>query len=331
MDSEADIDRVLADNPQDVRALVGKADLRSLAGDDRIAVRFYKAALRAAAASMPLSRSLRPAIERAQAQLAQASAAFERQLENTLAHAGFPAEARPARFQHSIDILTGRRQARIELQRPGGYFYPDLPQRRYYERSELPWTRTVEAATDVIRDEILGWLHSGEDHFSPYMASDPMRPRQDAHGLTDNPEWSTLYLWQNGKPVGEHICHCPRTFEIISRLDVPHITTRAPAILFSRLSPGARIPPHTGFLNTRLICHLPLVVPPDCGFRVGGETRRWVEGELLVFDDTVEHEAWNDSDQDRILLIFDVWRPELDETERKAIVALFEAVDDYVA
>ena len=82
-------------------------------------------------------------------------------------------------------------------------------------------------------------------------------------------------------------------------------------------------------MNARLICHLPLVVPPGCGFRVGGETREWREGELLIFDDTVEHEAWNEGSSERIILIFDVWRPEIDSEERRAITALFEAVDNY--
>ena len=68
-------------------------------------------------------------------------------------------------------------------------------------------------------------------------------------------------------------------------------------------------------LNTRLICHLPLIVPPGCGFRVGNETREWEEGKLLIFDDTIEHEAWNESDQDRVVLIFDIWRPELSEAD----------------
>ena len=115
----------------------------------------------------------------------------------------------------------------------------------------------------------------------------------------------------------------------MNALDLTRIGARAPSILFSRLAPGARIPPHHGVMNARLICHLPLIVPPGCGFRVGGETREWNEGELLVFDDTVEHEAWNDSSSDRIILIFDVWRPEITIEERRAITALFDSVDNY--
>ena len=74
-------------------------------------------------------------------------------------------------------------------------------------------------------------------------------------------------------------------------------------------------------------CHLPLVVPPHCGFRVGNEVRAWEVGKLLIFDDTIEHEAWNNSAEDRIVLIFDIWRPELTEDERRAVTAIFEAID----
>lgn len=327
--TERDVDRQLAMQPGDVRLLVAKADFRQEAGDSRAASSFYTAALRAASRAQPLPEHLRSCIEHAQAALARAAGAFERQLEASLAQAGFPAGRRPARFQESVDILAGRLRPVLQLQRPGGYYYPGLPQRRYYERSEFAWASEVEAAAPAIRDELLAWLATGQDRFTPYMVSDTTRPRHDFHGMVDNPEWSTLYLWREGGPVAEHVAHCPFTFETIRGLDMPHITRRAPSILFSRLSPGARIPPHTGVLNTRLICHLPLVVPPDCGFRVGGQTRQWKEGKLLVFDDTVEHEAWNESDRDRIILIFDVWRPELDPEERRAVTALFEAVDSY--
>ncbi|TMG84725.1 MAG: aspartyl/asparaginyl beta-hydroxylase domain-containing protein [Betaproteobacteria bacterium] len=105
------------------------------------------------------------------------------------------------------------------------------------------------------------------------------------------------------------------------------VKNRSPSVLFSLLRPGARIPPHTGFVNTRLICHLPLIVPRDCGFRVGNDTRTPVEGKAWVFDDTMEHEAWNQSDQIRAILLFEVWRPELTQEERGLVSAMFEAID----
>jgi aspartate beta-hydroxylase len=95
------------------------------------------------------------------------------------------------------------------------------------------------------------------------------------------------------------------------------------------LSPHTRIPPHTGVANTRLVLHLPLIVPEGCGFRVGSETRPWKVGEAWVFDDTVEHEAWNDSDDIRIILICDVWNPLLGEEERELIARVMAAMDAF--
>jgi aspartyl/asparaginyl beta-hydroxylase (cupin superfamily) len=99
--------------------------------------------------------------------------------------------------------------------------------------------------------------------------------------------------------------------------------------MFSLLKPHSKIPAHTGMVNCRFVCHLPLIVPPHCGFRVGATTREWRVGELMVFDDCVEHEAWNDSDHDRLILIFDVWRPELSLDERQQIDTLFRIVNAY--
>ena len=96
-----------------------------------------------------------------------------------------------------------------------------------------------------------------------------------------------------------------------------------PTVMFSLLKAGSRILPHTGMFNTRLVCHLPLMIPEGCRFRVGNEVREWQEGRLLIFDDTIEHEAWNDSNEDRVVLIFDIWRPELSEQERLELTALF--------
>jgi aspartyl/asparaginyl beta-hydroxylase (cupin superfamily) len=328
---EHELDRRLRDAPRDICLLVLKGDSRMRAGDSRSAAAFYKAALRAAAALPYVPEALQTHVAHAQAALARVSTGFERHLEAVLASRGLAGGDRPPRFAESVEILAGRRKVTLELQRPGGYYFPGLPQRRYYERSEFAWAQAVEAASAGMREELLAWLATGVDRFTPYMVDDPTRPQHDFHGMVDNPEWSTLYLWREGGPVAEHVDHCPVTYQTIRQLDLPYITRRAPSILFSRLSPGARIPPHSGVLNTRLICHLPLVVPPGCGFRVGGETREWKEGELLVFDDTVEHEAWNDGDSDRIILIFDVWRPELSGDERRAVTALFEAVDSYAA
>jgi aspartyl/asparaginyl beta-hydroxylase (cupin superfamily) len=93
------------------------------------------------------------------------------------------------------------------------------------------------------------------------------------------------------------------------------------------LRPRKRIPPHTGVTNTRAIVHLPLIVPPGCGFRVGGETREWHEGKAFAFDDTIEHEAWNDSDALRVILILDVWNPHMTEREKELLAEFYQVGD----
>lgn len=327
------LDALIAREPKNVAALVERGDRKARTGDHRAAVAFFKAALTAAseqAQAGPLPANLRQSIERAQRGLQEGHQAFHAHLETSLAAAGFPQGQRPEGFQHSLELMLGQRQIQtMGIQQPGQYFYPGLPQRRYYEAAEFSWAAAVEEAALAIRAELDRYLASGANAFRPYLVSNPERPPSDFHGLRDNPAWSTLYLWEQGKKVDGITDLFPETMAAMDKVDLARISIRAPSILFSRLGPGATIPPHHGAINARLICHLPLVVPPGCGFRVGGESREWQEGKLLIFDDSVLHEAWNKSAEDRIILIFDCWRPEVPSEDRRAISAMFEAIDGY--
>jgi hypothetical protein len=323
---ESALDEVLKLDPRALRALIMKGDLKAAAGDDRGASSFYNSAVRMADSGAALTPELKAEVERARRLAAEAARHYREHLQGWLEQQGIGGGERSKHFQQSLDIMFGDK--RIYLQQPSMYYFPGLPQVQFYEREQFDWVAGVEAATADIRRELLAVLEE-DGLFRPYLVSDPRRPRSGYHGLVDNPEWSTLYLWENGGPVPGIADRCPRTMETMRSVPLPHITTRAPSILFSLLRPGARIPPHHGVLNSRLICHLPLIVPDRCGFRVGNETRAWEEGKLLVFDDSMEHEAWNDSDRDRVVLIFDVWRPELGEADRRAITTMFEAIDDY--
>lgn len=327
-EEEVAVDRVIEQQPTNIGALIRKGDMRAAAGDDRVAITFYRAAMKVASTQGSLDEDVRAALARAEAACVRASRKFQDYLEEALARSGFPHGRRPPRFQESLDILMGRRQVELQLQRPRAYYYPGLPQRRYYERSEFDWASDFEAQTHAIRAEALA-LADDDSRFTPYVVSDPRRPPRETHGLLDNPDWSTLPLWVDGRANADSVARCPQTFAAIERLDLAQISKRAPWIVFSKLKAGARIPPHTGMINARLICHLPLVVPERCEFRVGGETRLWREGELMIFDDTVIHEARNDGTSDRIVLILDIWRPELNPDERRAVTAIFEAIDAY--
>jgi aspartyl/asparaginyl beta-hydroxylase (cupin superfamily) len=119
----------------------------------------------------------------------------------------------------------------------------------------------------------------------------------------------------------------PKTAALVESLPLCRIPGRAPAVFFSILKAGKHIPPHTGVTNVRSIVHLPLIVPEGCTFRVGGETRPWIEGQAFVFDDTIEHEAHNPTDRDRAVLILDCWNPHLSEAERSMICKIYETTD----
>jgi aspartyl/asparaginyl beta-hydroxylase (cupin superfamily) len=147
--------------------------------------------------------------------------------------------------------------------------------------------------------------------------------------LNHSPRWTAYHLFKNGAAVNDHCAACPRTVEALSGLPQPVAPRRSPNAMYSLLQPRTRIPPHTGVSNTRLVVHLPLVVPEGCGFRVGASTRPWRLGEAFVFDDTIEHEAWNEGDRWRAVLIFDVWSPFLTETEKEGIVEVMRRLDAF--
>ncbi len=139
-----------------------------------------------------------------------------------------------------------------------------------------------------------------------------------------------MYLWNEGHLVAENADLFPQTLKALSSAPMPEITDQAPMSLFSKLAANSRIPAHNGLLNTRLICHLPIIVPENCGcLRVGNEERPWEEGKMLIFDDSIEHEAWNSSANDRVILLFEIWRPEIDEQERQLITTMLRAVKEY--
>ena len=322
--AHAAADRALALDARNLRALILKADLYADQGDARAASAFYTNVVRLAPPANELTSDLRADVERAHAMCQRYSREFEGYLVGKLAQAGFGARPSTARFAHSLDLLFGRRQ--VYFQQPTYYYFPELPQIQFYDRALFPWLDKVEAATADIRAELMQVL-ADEAAFKPYVQSDPSRPRNPDDRMLDNPEWSAFYLWKDGAPVAENAARCPKTLAALADVPFPQVPQRSPSILFSLLKPGGHIPAHNGFVNTRLICHLPLVVPGRCHFRVGNEVREWVEGKAWVFDDTVEHEAWNRSDRTRVVLLFETWRPELSAEERELVRAMFEAVD----
>ena len=319
---EAALQAQLRLNTRDIPALILTAELKARLGDDRAASAFFQAALNQASAQGDIPVALQPMLQRAENFLAESQKRFEQHLLDSLHKSGVTGEAR---IENAIDLLLGKKQ--LYLQQPSSFYFPGLPQKQFYERSEFDWIGAIEAKIPEMRSELLSVLSDGQD-FAPYVESSEDRPRA-ANPLINDPSWGAYYFWKNGEIVEEHAVRCPATMAALDLAPMPRIDKRSPIALWSLLKPGTHIKPHHGLLNTRLICHIPLIVPENCALRVGNDTRAWKEGEALIFDDSFEHEAWNRSAETRVVLLFEVWRPEIGMAEREALTAIFETINEY--
>lgn len=324
------LDQALALEPGNLRALLFKGDRLAKTGDPRKSLAFYQRALRVASAGTGgLPPDIQQGLQRAQAMVQKFTAEYTDFLLSGLRARGYRQAQASPRFNLSLDISLGRKE--IFYQQPSKYYFPGLPQRQFYEREEFPWLAELEAATGRIRAELLVVM-ADRDSFEPYLQSDRDAPQIDQSGkaMMDNPDWGAFYLWEYGRLLEENAARCPESIKALEIAPLPHVNGQLPIVLFSRLAAGTHIPPHHGLLNTRLICHLPLIVPENCGaLRCGNEQRAWIEGQTLIFDDSMEHEAWNNSTQGRIVLLFDIWRPELTLEEREWVTIVLEVVKQY--
>ena len=326
---EQALDEALALEPHNLNALVMKGDLLQGRNDLPAAAGYYDLILKLARQSIASGADpaeLEGLIEHASRGQTFCTEALSRHLHEHLAREGYSPEKAPRRFNHALDLLTGKRQ--VYHQRPRALYFPELPQIQFYEREEFPWATRIEGYTDDITEELYGVVQD-KDAFKPYLKADSRLAGSDLQKVKDNEGWRAFYLYKDGEVVIENAIRCPHTMAALEKVPLTRIRGRGPSVLFSMLTPGAHIAPHTGFVNTRLICHLPLLVPPGCAIRVGNETREWQRGKLLIFDDTIEHEAWNQGNQTRVVLIFDIWRPELTADERQLVATMLEGVDSF--
>lgn len=229
------------------------------------------------------------------------------------------------RLDAFVGLALGRR--RVFHNQCAGAHYPFLPEDEFFDRSLFPFFAELEAGAGVIGDEFRALIASGDELLRPYVRLAEGTPHNDWSELDGSLDWGACFLWEYGTPNEPVLARCSKTAQLLERLPLARIAGRAPNVFFSLLSPNSRIPPHTGVTNTRAIVHLGIDVPGDCGFRVGNETREWVEGKAFAFDDTIEHEAWNNSDRRRAVLILDVWNPHLSEAEQEAIIRYFAEAD----
>jgi aspartate beta-hydroxylase len=217
-------------------------------------------------------------------------------------------------------------------QRPRFLYFPGIPSQPFYPRERFPAHARLEAAVETIREELLAALAQPQQDVVPFLGTDSATAVA-AHLLgaagTREPAWDAFFFYRHGERHDANCARCPRTSGVLDSMPLVRVREHAPETLFSILRPGTHILPHHGVTNTRLVTHLPLVVPPDCALRVGGEIHAWQEGRCVTFDDTFEHEAWNRSASDRAVLIVDSWNPDLSEAEQAAVADLVAAIGDF--
>ncbi|MEQ1618002.1 MAG: aspartyl/asparaginyl beta-hydroxylase domain-containing protein [Terricaulis sp.] len=326
----AAIDRALAIDAYFFLAQLSKGSLYEQMGRKKAAAQTYKNAIKIAPAPEHLPRSQRAAFEHAKSAVAAYSVDLAEHLRGDVAALRARcSESGMNRFDESLEILAGVKPRQVHD--PLLFYYPRLPAIPFYERTLFPWLAQLEAATDAIRAELDIVLREDWDKFAPYIQLPPEAPVNQWVELNHSSLWSTLFLWRDGVRQDQVCAKCPNTAALLEQLPLAKQTGFAPTVVFSVLSPNTRIPPHTGSTNVRLLTHLPLILPPNCGFRVGNDTREWRMGEAWVFDDTIEHEAWNDSGEPRAIMIFDVWNPLLSAAERELVAAMMLAFQRFNA
>jgi len=300
------------------------AELTERIGDDAGAAAEWSAVVQLAHHFEPPPPLVADAIARGNAFLARHNAALTARIDVALGDRLAELGSRARRMSACIDYSLGRRP--IFRNECAGLYYPFLPADEFFDESHFPWFAALENQTEAIRNEAVALMANGSDAIRPYVRMDKGVPDNKWTPLDGSFDWSAAFLWEYGVR-NDAVCDaCPITAAALAAIPRAEIDGNAPSAFFSLLRPGAHIPPHTGVTNTRAIVHLPLVVPEGCRFRVGGETRVWEAGRAFAFDDTIEHEAWNDSALPRIVLILDVWNPHLTTDEQGMLRDYYAAI-----
>jgi ornithine lipid ester-linked acyl 2-hydroxylase len=324
----AALDAALAIDPYFFLALLSKGSVLEKMGKSHVAAQVYKNALRIAprpentpaAFEEPMGHARRIVEEDA-----REKAEYLRERLGDV-RARF-AHERLERVDECADIMAGTKRAySVE---PVQMHVPRLPAIPFFDREHFPWLEQLEAETEAIREELSVLLAKGLPGFAPYVDFEPGTPENQFKELNHSDRWSSLWLWRDGERQESAIARCPHTAGVLEQLPLADQPGFAPTALFSALAPHTHIPPHTGSTNARLLVHLPLILPGPARFRVGNERREWRIGKAWAFDDTIEHEAWNDSDETRVIMIFDIWNPLLSAAEREIICALLTANQEW--
>lgn len=318
----AAVDRALVHGPLDFMALLMRASLLERLSDPSEGEAWDHALAQVPDGDLP--QQVQSAVDhgrvRRDAWVEERGAGLQSAMADAEGRADPEERKRIARFRSNV-----LRKTRPYRSSPTHFHYPGLRELEFHPRDRFPWLEQLEAATETIASELEAVMNAERAELVPYIQYADHLPLDQWRPLNRNPNWTAIHLLNRGERVEANARHCPETMGLLSTFPQPNIREAGPNAMFSLLAPETAIPPHVGVNNTRLVCHLPLVVPQGCWFRVGEETVHWERGKALVFDDTIEHEAANPSKELRVVFIFDLWHPDLSPLEREAVKSLIEA------
>jgi hypothetical protein len=318
------LDAALEIEPYFVQAIFQKAVLLEEVGQNAKAALLFRDVIRCAPLEILTSDQFKPALDHARGRISADGNAL-----TSAALAALNSPPSSSRIGEAINILAGTAKAYVH--EPTFLNVPQLPAVCFFERTLSRWLPKLEEASPVILAELNAVIaqDATEKNFPPYVSNPPGTPLNQWAELDHSPAWGALHLWKHGEEIRENTRRFPETERILAEIPRLFLAKRAPNVFFSVLRAGAHIPPHTGVTNARSTVHLGLIIPERCRFRVGNETRNWRSGLAWMFDDSIEHEAWNDSEHDRVILIFDTWNPNLNMREQQDLATVLEATDEH--
>lgn len=225
--------------------------------------------------------------------------------------------AQSARLLEALQTYVGQKEVNHShpLQRPA-FYVPGLDSRPWHDPDAFPWVRAFEDRADAIRQELLSLRGVPRSGFQPYDADHP-----DVHEGT----WNMYYFELFGHRWEKHLAQCPETAAALAA--IPRLTG---TVSFSALTPDTHVKAHCGDMNAKIRCQLGLVGTEGCEIRVGAETRSWQNGKCILFDDSFEHEVWHRGTETRVVLILDVWHPDLTDAEVAIMSRLVHEAPVYV-
>jgi len=208
-------------------------------------------------------------------------------------------------------------------QNPQLFFVPDLAPIPVYGPGHLPWQQKLEDAFQDIREEFLANWEQARDEERPYLEPSAANLGENWKPIADSLNWGSLHLYKQGVANSRLVGLFPVSLAACRAVPLVDTPGGPSEILFSVLQGEQRIPPHFGVANTAVTVHMPIITTDRSAIRIVDDVFKWQQGKVVAFDDTFEHESWNESAEPRVNLIFETWHPDLTDDEKGAITMAF--------